>query len=401
MQLLARLRSRPTRGSSLTALLVAALTIAALGTASAVARGWPRRADPALAGTPGAGSSGRGAGGTPGPQAARDPAAPGDPAVAPLRRLESADIYVTASRPLPVSTLARIRRARGVSATVAVSVGQLTVSGRRVGAIAVDPSSFRNFTPRLTAASDPLWQSVAAAELTASFRTSQEMRLPLGQRLPVAGATETGVRVGAFADTGLPGADVMVSRPLGETLGLSGDSGIVISAPKADPLVLRAALTTIVGRSGTVQLLRRPVIIRQREVPIPSGLASVPRLYLQLYQDAARTCAGLPWPVLAAIGLVESAHGVNAGVSSAGAMGPMQFLPSSFAAYGVDGNGDGRLDINDPADAIFSAANYLCDHGGGQGGQALYDAVFAYNHADWYVRLVFQVAQQYAAASRG
>jgi len=377
---------------ALTGLLAAAVSIAAVGTATVVVRGWPRH-DRALAGTSAAPSAAESAG----PQAANST---DGAAVAPLRRLVSADIYITAAGPVSAATIDRIRRARGVSAVISVGVGQLTVAGRQVGAIAVDPSAFRAFTPRLTASSDALWQSVAAAELAASFRTSRDLRLPLGARLTVAAETTTEVRIGAFADTGLPGADVMVGHPLGDALGLRG-TGVVISAPKADPLVLRTALARMVGRTASVQLLRRPVIVRPRDVRIPAGLSSIPLRYLQLYQDAARTCPGLPWPVVAAIGLVESAHGTNAGVSSAGAMGPMQFLPSSFAAYGVDGNGDGRLDINDPADAVYSAANYLCDHGAGQGGQALYDAVFAYNHADWYVRLVFQVAQQYAAASRG
>lgn len=118
----------------------------------------------------------------------------------------------------------------------------------------------------------------------------------------------------------------------------------------------------------------------------------IPTSYLALYQTAAATCPGLPWPVLAAIGQVESGHGGNTGPSSAGAMGPMQFLPSTFAAYAVDGNGDGTADIWNPADAIFSAANYLCANGAGVGPRALYNAIWHYNQADWYVLMVMQVA---------
>ncbi|HEX5017320.1 MAG TPA: lytic transglycosylase domain-containing protein [Actinomycetes bacterium] len=118
----------------------------------------------------------------------------------------------------------------------------------------------------------------------------------------------------------------------------------------------------------------------------------IPKSYLALYQSAAATCQGLPWPVLAAIGQVESGHGSNTGPSSAGAMGPMQFLPSTFAAYAVDGDGDGTADIWNPADAIYSAANYLCANGAGAGPRALYNAIWHYNHADWYVQMVMQVA---------
>jgi membrane-bound lytic murein transglycosylase B len=130
-----------------------------------------------------------------------------------------------------------------------------------------------------------------------------------------------------------------------------------------------------------------------------SGTATaggIPRDYLELYQAAASTCQGLPWPVLAAIGQVESGHGTNTGPSSAGAMGPMQFLPSTFAAYAVDGDGDGVADIWNPADAIYSAARYLCANGAGGGPRALYNALYRYNPADWYVQLVMGVASQLA-----
>ena len=97
----------------------------------------------------------------------------------------------------------------------------------------------------------------------------------------------------------------------------------------------------------------------------------IPKSYLALYRPAAATCSGLPWPVLAAIGQVESGHGTNTGPSSAGAMGPMQFLPSTFAAYAVDGDGDGTADIWSPADSIYSAAHYLCANGAGGGPRGL------------------------------
>ena len=124
---------------------------------------------------------------------------------------------------------------------------------------------------------------------------------------------------------------------------------------------------------------------------------AVPRDFRAFYVAAARTCKGLPWSVLAAIGQVETGHGQNTNMSYAGAQGPMQFMPATFASYGVDGDRDGVADINNPADAIFSAAKYLCANGGGRGPAGLARAVWHYNHADWYVALVLKLAGQIAA----
>lgn len=127
--------------------------------------------------------------------------------------------------------------------------------------------------------------------------------------------------------------------------------------------------------------------------------AGIPAGYETLYRSAATSCDGLPWPVLAAIGQVESGHGRSVGPSSAGAEGPMQFMPSTFAAYAVDGDGDGDRDIWDPADSVFTAARYLCANGAGRGPTALYRAIWHYNHVDWYVVMVMNVAGQIAQRS--
>jgi hypothetical protein len=122
-----------------------------------------------------------------------------------------------------------------------------------------------------------------------------------------------------------------------------------------------------------------------------------PLAYTRLYHRAAAAeCPGLSWTILAAIGQVESGHGRNTSTSYAGAMGPMQFLPATFTAYAIDGDNDGVSDIMDPADAIFTAANYLCANGAATGPNALYNAIFHYNHADWYVQMVLALAKQYA-----
>ncbi len=125
----------------------------------------------------------------------------------------------------------------------------------------------------------------------------------------------------------------------------------------------------------------------------------IPPLYLRLYQEAAQRY-GLDWAILAGIGKAECDHGRDhdpsctqeGAVNSAGAGGPMQFIASTWAKYGVDADGDGTADRWDPADAIFAAANYLRASGApGDYRQAL----LSYNHADWYVTEVESWAARY------
>jgi peptidoglycan hydrolase CwlO-like protein len=152
-------------------------------------------------------------------------------------------------------------------------------------------------------------------------------------------------------------------------------------------------------RVAAVRHLReaRAATVETTTTHVTTARASgVPADYLALYRGAAATCPGLSWTVLAALGQVESGHGVNTGPSSAGAQGPMQFMPATFAAYGVDGDGDGDTEIDDPADSVYSAAHYVCSTGGGRGGEALWQALWHYNHADWYVEMVLRIAGQLA-----
>ncbi|HEX4698832.1 MAG TPA: lytic murein transglycosylase [Actinomycetes bacterium] len=138
----------------------------------------------------------------------------------------------------------------------------------------------------------------------------------------------------------------------------------------------------------------------QERVASAHASATLPADYHALYLAAAHTCAGMSWGLLAAIGQVESGHGANTSTSYAGAQGPMQFLPSTFASYAVDGDHDGITDIQDPADAVFTAAHYLCANGAGRDPQATARAVWHYNHADWYVALVLKLAGEYDTGTR-
>ncbi|HSC20772.1 MAG TPA: lytic murein transglycosylase, partial [Solirubrobacterales bacterium] len=132
--------------------------------------------------------------------------------------------------------------------------------------------------------------------------------------------------------------------------------------------------------------------------PAPIGVPNfvidsfeIPPFLLPIYQ-ACGAEYGIPWEVLASINKIETAFGTNTNVSSAGAVGWMQFLPSSWEQFGLDANGDGKKDPYNPVDAICAAAHYLKLAGGDKD---LYQAIFAYNHADWYVDEVLLYANQY------
>jgi murein DD-endopeptidase MepM/ murein hydrolase activator NlpD len=110
----------------------------------------------------------------------------------------------------------------------------------------------------------------------------------------------------------------------------------------------------------------------------------IPPFLLPIYQ-AAGIQYQVPWSVLAAINQIETDYGRNLSVSTAGAVGWMQFMPSTWKRYGVDATGNGVADPYNPVDAIFSAARYL--HAAGASSN-LAQAIFAYNHAGWYVQSV-------------
>ena len=179
-------------------------------------------------------------------------------------------------------------------------------------------------------------------------------------------------------------AAVLVVLPLGALAAVAGSNALT-----ADAVGAAMPATGPPGPAGGAWPTGRP----------PSGfaLADIPSAMFALYVGAGPYCPGLPWSVLAAIGRIESDHNRKPGVSSAGARGPMQFMPATWAEYGIDGDGDGVIDIMDPGDAIPSAARYLCANGGGQPA-TLSSAIWNYNHDASYVALVLATAVEYESA---
>lgn len=334
-----------------------------------------------------------------------------------LRRLVLSTLLVVAQRPISDEQQRRIARMDGVQETTAFDAGGVRVSGRRVVVFGVEHSTFRSWTPPPTASSDGLWTRIAQGEMAVSFAAGRQLDVRLGRTYDLNHGRPGRLRVGATAAFGLPGADAVVSERVGRSLGLEPDRGMLINAPGADLAGLERSLRALLGEGAHVERLRQAVATvpaggasSPREYgmpdrpgpavqagPTPEARAGKPRTYKQLYIQAAQRCPGLSWSVLAAIGQIESGHGRNMGPSSAGALGPMQFLPSTWWTYGVDGDGDGEADIMNPYDAVPSAARYLCANGAGGAPGGLRGAVFAYNHAWWYVQEVLSLAERYAA----
>jgi len=134
----------------------------------------------------------------------------------------------------------------------------------------------------------------------------------------------------------------------------------------------------------------------------PGGGPAVPSTWETLDRQAAGRCSGLPWSVLAAIGRVESdsgrstASGVRSGANAAGAEGPMQFEPATFARYATVGPGGvDPPSPYDPVDAVYTAATLLCADGAAAA-PTLPSAIRDYNHSTTYVDTVLVLARALA-----
>lgn len=190
-----------------------------------------------------------------------------------------ADLMVTATRPLTVSQLDGLAALRGVRNTLALASGPVDVGRARVRAVASDLTHLRAWMPARTAASDPLWSTVAGGAVAASFDAGKNVPLPLGSSALVRGLQRAPVRtrVGAYASSGLPGVDLTVNPQLGRQLGLVPATVVLLNAPSADLDALKERASDLLGRSATVQVLvrRLPVLAAARGYLSPAQLQTI------------------------------------------------------------------------------------------------------------------------------
>ncbi len=178
-------------------------------------------------------------------------------------------------------------------------------------------------------------------------------------------------------------------------------AGAVYAGAVAAGAVKGGAIDADVATAGGVEGgvgFDLPLPGQPRKASLVNAATPVPADIDALYRAAAARYQ-IPWTVLAGIGMAETNHGRLSATSSAGARGLMQFLPSTWASMGVDGDGDASADITNDADSVFSAAHYLTTSGLAEGPDGVREALFAYNRADWYVNDVLHYAHAYGGGT--
>jgi transglycosylase-like protein with SLT domain len=315
-----------------------------------------------------------------------------------FHRIILPDLAVIEAGGISDAVLARIGKIHGVTQSLAMDGAQVTSGGTKVNVIGVNAQQFRSWTPLKTASNQKLWNALDAGGFVAATDARHQLGLHEGNSYSFTGTSTVSLPFAGAARLGVAGIDVVVSSKVSARLGLIHHVAALISAPGLSIRRLRHDVKAALA-GGAASLIR----LRPQHAPPPVTTSHVPSgrpaNYIQLFQEsAAQYCPGLPWTVLAAIGQIESGDGANTGPSTAGALGPMQFLPSTWAEWGITAFGEqGPPNIMDPFDAVPSAARYLCAAGGATPA-GLPGAIFAYNHADWYVTEVLGLAKEYQQA---
>jgi hypothetical protein len=313
--------------------------------------------------------------------------------VSAFRRIILPDLLIVSPTGVSSRQIASLRAITGMRNVITFDGAEITAGGRSVSVIGVNPDSFRSWVPLATASNQAYWTALASGEFVAASAASTSLALKPGADYRIVGSSAQIIRFGMAANLGLSGVDLLVNQATSARLGLVRQVAGLVSAPGVSLATLTTKVSKVLGPGGRIEVLRSQLPVAS----VPSGTR--PTSYIELFKaSAAQYCPGLSWTVLAAIGQIESADGTNMGPSSAGALGPMQFMPATWAAWGIDGFGQtGAPDVMNPYDAVPSAARLLCADGAAAGGTSLSNAIFDYNHANWYVREVLALAAQYAA----
>ncbi|MFD0540627.1 C40 family peptidase [Actinomadura luteofluorescens] len=237
----------------------------------------------------------------PGEQRARFVAASGSTglsptAVAPLGKRLTPHVLVAAPTTLPAGFVQKVREAKGVKGVEVVDAVQGMVAGKRVGLMGVDPSTFRNYTPKPTAKSDALWRNVASGDVAISFTMGSDGGVELGSQVPVGGKQhQSQLRVGAYATMGVSDVDAVVSHATAQALGLPTGNAMLVSVPKTAPKTFIKKLRKALPK-GARAVAVNPEIDFPKSGNVPTANGQVMTAYqVRTVIKAAYTRLGWPY----------------------------------------------------------------------------------------------------------
>jgi hypothetical protein len=215
--------------------------------------------------------------------------------VAPLGKRVKPQLMVVAKghRAVPEELVEKVRRVKGVTGVERVDGARAKLAGKEVGIFGVDPSTFRNFTPKPTAEHDGLWRNIAAGDVAVSFVLGSDGGVKLDSRVPVSGASRIDeVRVGAHATMGIGDIDAVVSEATARRLGMAEDNVLLIASSDKDAERVRKAVAELVPKkTGTLRVLNPSFDFRSSG----GGGAYLTALEIRTAINAGMTKLGMPY----------------------------------------------------------------------------------------------------------
>jgi peptidoglycan DL-endopeptidase CwlO len=189
----------------------------------------------------------------------------------PVGTLYPADLFVVAPQTLPASAVSAIAGLIGVTGVNQLDAARLDVNGVQVPTLGVDPATFRQFAAAPTATSTALWDNVADGDIVVSYLMGQQLSIPLGGTVTVAGTGALSLQVGGFGTVGISGVDAVVSDSVASTLGLPEGNALVVSAPDARLSELISAIQNVLPAGASVA----PLVAQAAETgqPVTAGAA--------------------------------------------------------------------------------------------------------------------------------
>lgn len=233
--------------------------------------------------------------------------AAGQPSVAPLRRTRQADLLVVSPKALPRSLTAAASRLPGVTAAERIEAVRMRINGTPTAVLGVDPSVFRSFAAKRTAASNNLWQGVANGGVAVSYTMGKLDQLPLGGTVRATGKKTEHLPVVAFGTLGIGGVNAVVSNGVARSLGAPSGNALVISTKASGFRSVEAALSRMVPHGTGVEPLVKQVNAPSGSAPSsgaaasgaagagPASEAAVPSSVLDTMLKAAMSRLGMPY----------------------------------------------------------------------------------------------------------